>query len=198
MYEGNYCKIINRFTRETVVAGKVINNKQLPFKCITFDNRYFFNVSRKHLFYKFIVCDYCDEVKFDDTKYKVELWRNAFKNSKAFVFREYDIKELDDEIKDLVYAINNIPIRTSGSCCGHGKYYAWVDMCFTNFSQIRKIIDILNINDFKNKFTLESNDGIVNEDSSVITLRFRTNRIGEKAYKDIKDLVKYINLLKDV
>lgn len=199
MFKEKYCKIINRFTGKIIAAGKIINIKSIPVKCITFDNRYFFNLKKKIL-YKCIFCDYCDEIKFDNIKYKnkIVLWKNSSIYPNALVYREYDINELDEEIKELVYAINDIPIRTCGSCCGHGTMYAWVDICFTNFNQIRRIIDILNINDFKNKFTLETFYDIVNEDSDVITLRLKTNKIGKEAYKDINELVKYINLIKDV
>ena len=40
MIDGKYCKIINRFTKKVIASGKILNHKDIPVKCITFDNKY--------------------------------------------------------------------------------------------------------------------------------------------------------------
>lgn len=193
MIDGKYCKVINRITGEIIASGKIINHKDVPVKCISFDNKYFFNLKKK-LFYKIIFCDYCDEIKFDNIKYKnkIILWRKAPVKKNAFVYREYDINELDDEIKDLVHIINKLNLRTVGSCSGHNEKPAWVDISFINFKQLKKFLEILSSDKFYGKFTLSS-DILVNSVDDEIILRLKTNSIGKKAYADIDYLTKYLN-----
>lgn len=199
MFDGKYCKIVNRFTGKIIAAGKVVNHKDIPIKCISFDDKHFFNLNKKIL-YKFIFCDYCDEVKFDNIKYKnkIMLWRYVYKCKSSFVYRDYDITELDEEIKDLVFAINKINLRTVSSCCGHGVLPAWIYICFENFNDIRKMLDILSSKDFNNKFVLTTDEYIINKDRSEIFLALKTVKIGKEAYKDINELSKYIKILSEL
>lgn len=193
MLEGKYCQIINKFTKKIIAAGKIVNHKNMPIKCISFDNKHFFNLNKKIL-YKFIFCDYCDEVKFDNIKYKnkIILWRYVYKRKNSFVYRDYDITELDEEIKDLVYILNKLNIKTSGSCSGHNTDYAWVEINFESFNQMRKILEIISKEKFFNKFVLTSYN-VSNIMKTEITLRLQTQSIGKKAYTDINYLVKYLN-----
>ena len=195
MYEGKYCKIINRFTGKIIASGKIINHKDNPIICITFDNRYFFNL-KKHLFYKVIFCDNCENIPFDNIKYKnkIKMWKENDKNKYSLVYRDFDIYELDKEIADLVYILNNLYLRTTGSCCGHGNYPAWIDINFISFSQIKKLLEILSKEKFCKKFILTSQIKIISNGNGII-LQLKTVNIGKKAYKDINFLVKYLNEL---
>jgi hypothetical protein len=191
--DGKYCKIINRFTKKIVASGKIINHKTLPIKCITFDNKYFFNLNKKFL-YKFIFCDFCEETKLNIKKYDILHWREVFDNKNYLIYRENDMSELDKEIEPLVYAINDyLHIQTCSSCCGHGRLNAWIDIRFNNMKQLRTIVDLISLDIFKKKFVLTTNDNILQENDDCICLKLRTNSIGEKAYNDIKKLTEYIH-----
>lgn len=194
MLDGKYCKIINRFTKKIIVSGKIINHKDVPVKCITFDNKYFFTLS-KHLFYKVIFSEYENEIKFDSSKYKVKLWRNVREIFPSLIYREFDITELDEEIKELVYTLNNLGLRTTGSCSGHYEENAWVDISFKSFNEIHLLIDILNNEDFNSKFVLTTGDNLTNFNTDFIEMQLRTKRIGKKAYEDINKLVEYMKII---
>ena len=188
-----YCQIINRFTGKIIVSGKIINHKELPIKCITFDNKHFFNL-KWNLFYKIIICDYCAEIQFDNIKYKnkIKPWSSAKTDKLHFIFREKDITELDEEIKDLVYSINSAGFKTVGSCCGHGKYQAWIDISFISFQQLYIFIQILQDSKFISVFNLTTSPHILNNDDKIINLRLLSKNIGEDAYQDINKFAEYL------
>lgn len=194
MFEGQYCRIINRFTRKVIASGKIINHKEIPVKCITFDNRYFFNINS--LLYKFCFCNNCEEIKFDYIKYrnKIKLWKDSNKRY-SFVYREYDIVELDKEVEFLVNIINNISdinLKTVSSCSGHDKSRAWVDIYFEDFCSLKAFVSILDKNEFKKKFVLTTDENIINSNRKGIYLSLKTTTKGKEAYKDMDNLAYYL------
>lgn len=198
MLEGKYCKIVNKNTGEILTSGKIINHKDIPIKCISFDNRYYFNTCEQ-TYYDFIYCKYCEEIPFDYKKYinDIKKWSSSTAYKSSFIFRENDIEELDEEIKNLVYTVNKLNLRTSGSCSGHGIGCAWIEINFESFNQIRQILEILSTGQFYDKFVLTSNN-CYNNIKDTITLRLETKNIGEKAYKDINYLTLYLNELHNI
>lgn len=200
-FENKYVKIINKFNKNVIVAGKVINVKQVPVSCITFDNRYFFSV-RKNFLYNIIVEDKpIIEKKFDFQKYKffIKLWRKAINHPKWLIFREFDFSEIDKEILPLVNSLNKLTnIQTVSSCCGHGKSVAWVDIKFYDFLSVQMILNIIDKQEFKNKFILTSLPRIFNNSNNSIILSLQTSSIGKDAYNDVLQLSKYIDNLNNI
>jgi len=196
MYDDKYCKIINRFTRKIIVAGKILNHKDIPIKCITFDNKHFFNL-KWNIFYKVIFTNFTDTVLFDNVKYKnkIELWSNIKTNENAFIYREYDITELDKEVKDLVYYLNHNSFRTVGSCSGHGVGYAWVDISFETFNQLHRFLSLLSMKKIKDNFVLTTTSRLTNNNKDMINLELRTVKSGTAAYRDINTFVEYLKII---
>lgn len=77
--------------------------------------------------------------------YTQVLWRSPLeKVTHADVIRDFSIDECDPEIQGLVYALNYIPdIRTTLSCCGHGKGPAWITLTCLSDQGFCRLMDIL-------------------------------------------------------
>lgn len=112
MIEDLYLSVVIR-SGNLVYSGKIINHKyDLSSNTCLFsiDNKYFFSQQSKNL----IIQTTFD--KLDYTAFKPESFSNLvilpWKNrqQEADVYVENTIFELDEEIKDLVYAINQIDL----------------------------------------------------------------------------------------
>ena len=191
-----YCKIINRFTGKIIAAGKIINHKDIPVKCITFDNKHFFNLNG-NFFYKIILCDHCNEVKFNSIKYRhsIKPWKFAPRYKRALVYREHDISELDEEVKHLVDVLNKGNFQTTGSCSGHNIEPAYVDIIFYSFDQIKFMANTLSKNNFTKKFKLSTSEHIVNDKPGSVIFRLETFKIGKDAYKDLDKFAEYLKII---
>lgn len=199
---GLWVTIINKSTNDIMVSGQLVAFKDLPKQLISFDFKYFFSVEENPLYEIQISQTSKTVISFDHDKYKEIIFlyvnHDAHDFSKEFIFREYDITELDPEIAPLVYALNRAGYETTGSCCGHGKTEGWIRVNFKDFPSLLFLFDILNKDKFRFKFILRTNAGDVNIKPGEIRLSLDTINIGKEAYKDILDLAKYINKKTDM
>ena len=194
-FDGKYCAIVGRIDNKVMASGMVINHKDVPVKCISFDNKFFFSL-RPNLLYYVQVVDSANNVPFNSDGVNVIPWNRASVNQRALIFRENDITELDKEMVDLVEALNMVPgIRTVSSCSGHNKKHAYVDCSFTDFGSLKLLLYVLSSDQFNDKFVLSTAKNLVsNSHSAEIQLRLHTTSIGKEAYAHITELA--IHLLK--
>lgn len=186
--------IKNKQTDEVILSGNIVMCKDRPETMVSVDFKYFFTLRDNPLF-EVIVDKNKDIIPFVEEKYKDMIFPyKSIENrdySKEYIFREYDIKELDPEIAPLVYALNKCGIETYGSCCGHNKINAWVDIIFENWIQLKALyFDIMLNERFNEKFVLTTRNS--NIDKARIHLFLVSTRKGEEAYKDILELSQYI------
>lgn len=174
--KNNYYKIIDIKTNVIICAGKITfikQTKDMPI-LISFDNKFFFN-SEGTSKYKVVKSDTEVDVPLLRNiileSYKICLYEDYFNYPDYDIFREYDINELDD-------------IETTGSCCGHGDNYLWVDIMFHSLSSINLIIDLLNDDKWNNKFILSNYYTNKNKSNYSVMLHLRSFTKGEEAYKD--------------
>ena len=190
-----YYKIINKETKETIAANKVVIMKDIPKVLISFDFEYFFTIEENSLF-EVVENPEQEIVNFDVEKYKdyIALYRYIFENPKELIYKEFTLKELDPEIKDLVYTLNDLGFFTTGSCCGHGHSQAWVDILFYDFETLKKLYNIID-HKFKEKFFLTTSKRLNNQDSKGIYFELRSYNIGKEAFNDINELVSYLKIV---
>ena len=201
---GDKVKVIDASTKEVLVNDFVVNFKrQNPLgynELISFDNKYFFQISKKDFIYE-KNNDSSEVIPFDiskfENKYEIELWSNYPKHNNFSIYRERDITELDPEVKNLVYSLNKIKgIRTVGSCSGHSKYPLWVDIDFMDIVGLEVITKILYAY-FNETFKLTTNTRVStsatsNEKVTIMTLE--TISIGEDAFKLADKFAKKIEM----
>lgn len=187
--------IKNKATNEIMAKGLLIAYKDKPELLVSFDFKYFFRTSENSL-YKIELTTDNDIICFDKEKYKDKIYpyKGLDKRNSTceYIFREFDINELDPEIAPLVYALNNSGYKTTGSCCGHGIKIAWIHVLFENMIQLQLLLGILNKEKFKYNFILCTSTDIENLNSQNVALSLQTTKKGEAAYKDILELSKYI------
>ena len=80
--------------------------------------------------------------KQDD--YEWGYWRNWDTDSPFALYRDFDITEIDEEVKHLVHELNEWKgIRTVGSCCGHGHGPLWIQFYCHDSDSLDYILNIL-------------------------------------------------------
>lgn len=186
---GEYYQIVNKKTNNIICAGKILNTKHtdnMPIM-VSFDNKYFFNFEgTKNYSVMKSDCNLVISLNKNDIKnYNICLYRDYFNYPDYDIFREYDINELDEPVIKLVTILNKFDdIETTGSCCGHGDNYLWVDIMFHSLPSINLITDLLNDDKWNNKFILSNYYTNKNKSNSSTMLRLRSFTKGEEAYKD--------------
>lgn len=188
--KNNYYKIIDIKTNAIICAGKITfikQTKDMPI-LISFDNKFFFN-SEGTSKYKVVKSDTEVDVPLLRNiileSYKICLYEDYFNYPDYDIFREYDINELDEPVIKLVTILNKFDdIETTGSCCGHGDNYLWVDIMFHSLSSINLIIDLLNDDKWNNKFILSNYYTNKNKSNYSVMLHLRSFTKGEESYKD--------------
>ena len=191
--------IINKATQDIMAAGLIVLYKEFPELMISFDFKYFFVVKENPLYEIKINTD--DIVKFNIDRYKDEVYpyrgikERDYKGE--FIFHENDITELDAEIAPLVYALNSVGYKTTGSCCGHNYAVAWVHVIFDSFLSLKSLLKILEKDEYKSKFILTTNPDIMSTSPKEIRLSLQTIRMGKEAYSDIIELSEYLEKRKD-
>ena len=188
--KNNYYKIIDIKTNAIICAGKITfikQTKDMPI-LISFDNKFFFN-SEGTSKYKVVKSDTEVDVPLLRNiileSYKICLYEDYFNYPDYDIFREYDINELDEPVIKLVTILNKFDdIEITGSCCGHGDNYLWVDIMFHSLSSINLIIDLLNDDKWNNKFILSNYYTNKNKSNYSVMLHLRSFTKGEEAYKD--------------
>ena len=139
--DGCRFRIVDRNTGELLAQGKVITEKnQLPCgditSAISFDNRWFFVV--KSDMFRISKTDDPTEVPFTKwDNYDWKYWRNATEFPDAPIYRDFDITEVDPEVKSLVEELNKWPhVETLQSCSGHGNGPLWVRLSVSDITEL--------------------------------------------------------------
>lgn len=189
MNKGDYYKVVDKATKEIICAGPIsfIKNTANMSILISFDNKYFFKFEGT-MKYKVIENSKHLEIPLKLeflNRYAVCLYEDYFNYPDYDIFREYDINELDEPVIKLVTILNKFDdIENTGSCCGHGDNYLWVDIMFHSLSSINLIIDLLNDDKWNNKFILSNYYTNKNKSNYSVMLHLRSFTKGEEAYKD--------------
>lgn len=190
-----WVKLIDKTTNEIIVSGLLVAFKDLPELLISFDFKHFF-VTRENPLYNIEVIEDHNIVNFDSKKY--ESYIHPYINmhlrdvSNEYIFREFDMNELDPEIAPLVYILNDLGYKTTGSCCGHGEDEAWVHINFEDFFNLKNLVKILEKDEFKHDFVLTTHPNVINTHPREIRLSLQTTSKGQKAYDDVLRLTEYL------
>ena len=190
--------ITNKNNNEIIASGKPIAFKEIPEFLFSFDYKYFFTMRENDLYtiditYKILQENY----SFDKNKYEDKIFpyvgTDMQDRSGKYIFMEHDIKELDPEIAPLVYALNNVGYKTTGSCCGHKKRIAWVHIVFEDFMKLNLLVNIIKKDKFKNDFQITTNPNIINTTDNTIMLSLQTyQQSSDEIYNKIIELANYI------
>lgn len=204
---GNKIAIIDKETNKIIASGKISSLKERllieePFLfffkkekfkkilCISFDDKYFFNVYSEKFIFK---TD--NNVKIFDIdnlkNYTYEKYNTVHKNF-SDIYIEDNIFELDKEVIRIVNLLNKIPnITTTGSCCGHGLSHLWVSMTFKDLSSLRFLLNVLH-NKFRKEFIIKGNNDRSQLVPNVVELTLISTKKGNNAYNDTEKLCDYI------
>lgn len=197
MFEGDeWAKIIDKKTNKVLAAGKITcrkdyNQLSKPYNCISFDSRWFFNLDTKD---KFDVQDNPEHLvvsmRDEDipTDYKKDLWRNNIEE--MHLYRDYDINELDPEVKDLVFALNELDkVKTVCSCSGHGDRPLSVYIIFFDFKPLCMLVKLIH-DKFRKDFNLRTRPDIYNSKLDRVVLELETTTIGKEAFEKAQEMTK--------
>lgn len=201
-----WVKIVDNQTNKVIAAGKVTKRKdnyvdngvKYSFNAIAFEDKWFFNEKYKEHFHIEPNEEHL-EIPYNENNipdyYKVIAAKDVEYDDKVDIYREYGIDELDEEVKDLVYALNKIDgLKTVSSCCGHGKKPLWVDIQFDNIKSLSLIINLI-WKRFNYDFIISTDTGIVNNHTDHCILKLYTTKIGKEAYEAANKLTRHLNVL---
>lgn len=202
----NWVKIVDNQTNKVIAAGKVTKRKdnyvdngvKYSFNAISFEDKWFFNENYKEHFHIEPNEEHL-EIPYDENNipdyYKVLTAKDFKYDNKADIYREYGMDELDEEVKDLVYVLNEIEgIKTISSCCGHNREPLWIDIIFFNINSLSLLINII-WKKFNYDFVLSTDRGIVNNYTSHCSLKLYTTAKGEEAYAMAKKLANCLKMV---
>lgn len=144
-YRDKYVKVIDKRNDTVIASGKVIGTKNaVENNGISFDNKWFF---RKTKTLDFEVVDFVETKLCDDPE---SLDLNCSHLTEVYpedidVIRDYGYDEIDIEIRDYVYRLNEITtnIKTTTSCCGHGREPWYIEFEFSEFHDMSKFINVV-------------------------------------------------------
>lgn len=209
--KGDYAKILDKATGKVIAAGEIIAKKESDEDtvtghiyncyCISFDNRWFFDLEKTD---KFEVAENLEKLVVEMTEadipssYSKCLWNDHKQNVHFDLYRDYDMTELDPEVKELVFALNKFEgMKTVSSCCGHGEIPLHIYISFSKFLPLCFLAKVLN-NKFKEDFVLTTRKNINNTHVDNIIMSLETTVIGEEAYQKANLLAKELNRLESV
>ena len=188
--EGDWIKIIDINSGIIIKAGKIVDIKKQGLS--SFDHRFFFkNIGTK----KYKVIENPEHLNIDNeipSNYLIKPY-TSLHVKRGDVFREYNITELDPEVKNLVFAINSIPgIITKGSCSGHSEKRLWVTFLILEEIGLKILQKCINL--YKKDFIklCEVKD---NKNTQRKLLILRTRKKGQAAYEAADKLAKSIIIL---
>ena len=198
----NYYKIY--FNNELIASGKCLalknkdgktTEKPWPSDCISFDDKYFFNTASKLI--KIQKVEYCQnfikDINYLNSILKIIHWSKCGQYYDYDIYIENTINELDPQIEPLVNILNKFEnMYTVGSCSGHNKQSAYVDIKFQTLQALKKLLIILEHKNIKYKFILFNSTNNINSVSDGVILKLKTKNISQKAYKDIQILTNYL------
>ena len=143
-YMNKYIKVIDKQNNQIVASGKVIATKNsVENNGISFDNKWFFRETDrlKYEFVNFVDTKLCNPEEMD-LKWAY-LKDNVIEG--IDVLRDFGYDELDEDIKDFVYKLNELSntIKTTTSCCGHGIKPWYIEFEFSEFWDLSLFINVV-------------------------------------------------------
>lgn len=155
-----YVKVIDRRNNSVVASGKVIGSKSDYYNGgISFDNKWFFRETDK---LKFEVVDFVETKLLEQDPKELGLkWDYLHIESNEVdnldVRRDFGYDELDPEIAEYIYKLNDISntIKTTTSCCGHKVDPWYVEFEFSEFWDLSKFVNTVEL--FKGEIELTTN-----------------------------------------
>ena len=195
MFEtGKWAKVIDIKTNKVIAAGRILSRKDCSYDkkydCISFDNRWFFNLNRKNTF-EVISNPLGQRVQFDEKladNYVKVYWNQKDDDDEADIYRDWDINELDSEVRDLVGILNEFEgIKTLNSCSGHGDFPLQVTIQFSNLRVLCFLGKLLS-DEFNEDFILTTTSGLQNKSLERILFDLRSITKGETAYQKAQEL----------
>lgn len=144
-YIDKYVKVIDKKNDTVIASGKVIGSKNdFPNGGISFDMKWFFRET-EHL--KFEIVNFVETKLLDVEPDKIGLTWGFLKDDgdKLDVRRDFGYDELDEDIKDFVYRLNDLSgtIKTTTSCCGHGQKSWYIEFEFSEFWDMSLFINVV-------------------------------------------------------
>lgn len=153
-YINHYVKIVRKNNNQIICQGLVKSMKLTPCECISMDNKFFFPIESDS--YDFIVSEIPlkNILILDDIR--IYPWSDVMKLKGKIdgIYREHDITELDEGIKDIVTSFNENCFCTTGSCDGHHKKYPWVDIKVNDISTLIILNHIMCYGDIGKEFNI--------------------------------------------
>lgn len=146
---GDYVQVIDNAKREVVFQGLVTNIKvqchndddsetdelEENERMFSIDDKYFFKLDDAKYTVVKLAKNFVNK-EFIRKNYTVQSWGSCcdVNRDDIDIFIEHSIDELDEEVKSIVNTLNkfSMNMKTTGSCSGHGKGYAWVTILFNN------------------------------------------------------------------
>jgi hypothetical protein len=180
-----------------VCRGKIIRTKQNDgaheMYLVSIDNKYFFNLSHPYVTFIFTSPDNETYIRLPE---KVVKWRDCPTNQDEYVYEENDINELDEEVKHLVAALNQLQyIETNGSCSGHDVDYLWVDFNCTDFRALQRFIKLFEQGGIASQDWMIRTDWMLTPQENTIILKLECQHKGKLAYKLAEELACYLDTI---
>ena len=224
---GERVEIIEKDTSKVLARGNIISKKDtdgvnMDMKLISLDWKYYFNPFSENFVIR--ITDSSDDVEYAPSyRQKIVPWGSKKHEANVDIYRENDISELDEEVKDLVFEINKWPgVQTWQSCSGHDRTPLWVTCMFTKYNTLLFFITLMTSYNkgLLNKFKLDITSSSTFSGSDTMTgskefadmaaalyggsktpirnflqITIATTEIGEKAYDAAK---LFTNTLKEL
>lgn len=214
-YPGKYVQVIDNETNTIVIQGTINDMKEVYNDGIGNDlgfsdqerlysvgGKYFFKLDSHKYTVKNLPIYFVNE-GFISKKYKLQGWMNYDHSQRGNfdIYIEHNIDELDEEVENIVYTLNRFSkyLKTTGSCSGHNKGKAWVELQFDNSRTLEEFVNIFEPFKCKMDFTT-SERSAVNVDTfngnsffpahSVMCLI--TKQVGSPAYDTLDEFAEYL------
>ena len=217
---GNYVQVIDNISKRVVMQGLVLTEKiQCPDgkgnsielsddeKILSLDDSYFFRLDDKRYTVRRLP-EVFIEKDFIRQNYALKSWRSCYQTGcdDADMYIERTINELDEEVENLVQTLNrfSLHMKTTGSCSGHGKRPAWVNLQFENTRALEDLMSVFE--PFKSRMSVTTVDDIAVPTEvflgnaffpNHIVMCLETKEVGEPAYKTIDEFDAYLNRVID-
>lgn len=217
---GDYVQVVDNASQKVVMQGIVSCEKiQCPDgkgnsielsddeKILTLDDSYFFKLDDDRYTVRRLPENFIDK-NFIRKNYAIKSWRSCTTTGcgDANMFIEHTINELDKEVESIVHTLNrfSLHMRTTGSCSGHDKRHAWVNLQFKNTRALEDFMCVFEPFKSKMSVTFENDIAVPTEMfqgnaffPNHLVMRLVTRAKGDPAYKTIDEFDAYLNRVID-
>ena len=193
--------IVKNKIGEIIVAGMVkaikynyfYYDEKKPFFGISFDNMHFFTEWNNEIYFEENPNHIEKEMNIDGID--VVLWTDITNKPHSSVYRDYDITELDDGVKELVLSLNKMDgITTCSSCSGHKRKHMWIDFCITNLDSLKNIIMIISQKEFRDDWMIINSIFAENFKYNDLIMTLQSKKYSDdKIFDSAQKLSEYIN-----